>query len=162
MGGQTSKREMACSNLITCVQNRSPHNTIHIFSSIRTDSCQDKIANCNSYKQQGYCESMPDTMKNYCPKTCFACGELAINFFFFLFWRVHFCNIHAWSWNEIIQTALYIWSKQLQVSIRTMWPESPCSANQYPSKSPQTFAHLVNFSKTMCLSCLIIVQSCFF
>ena len=85
MGGQTSKREMACSNLITCVQNRSPHNTIHIFSSIRTDSCQDKIANCNSYKQQGYCESMPDTMKNYCPKTCFACGELAINVFFFFF-----------------------------------------------------------------------------
>ena len=85
MGGQTSKREMACSNLITCVQNRSPHNTIHIFSSIRTDSCQDKIANCNSYKQQGYCESMPDTMKNYCPKTCFACGELAIKVSFFSF-----------------------------------------------------------------------------
>ena len=41
-----------------------------------------------------------------------------------------------------------------------------CWANQHPKsttkkKSPQTFAHLVNFSQ-MCLPCLIITQSCYF
>ena len=50
--------------------------------------------------------------------------------------------------------------------ILIMWSDFACPANQHPKstikkKSPETFAHLENFSK-MCLPCLIIIRSCYF
>ena len=46
--------------------------------------------------------------------------------------------------------------------VLTTWPEFACSANQHPrstvkKKSPQTFAHLVNFSKNWSSMLIIIV-----
>ena len=55
---------------------------------------------------------------------------------------------------------------KVQSGVSSMWSQFAISANQHlkhtiKRKSPQTFAHLVNFSK-MYLPCLIIIQSCYF
>ena len=47
------------------------------FLLLFTGSCNDRMSQsqCESYKKYGYCKSYVESMKYYCPKTCYSCGE---------------------------------------------------------------------------------------
>ena len=89
-------------------------------------------------------------------------------------WSCHQPSADWDGWHEREKECLHYWSneqvrKQNHVVLPyclllAMWPEFACSAKQHPKstikkKSPHTFAHLVNFSKEMCLPSLIIIKS---
>ena len=75
---------------------------------------------------------------------------------------VCYCQLPVMLLTYCLLTVSLIWTCS-----PSLWSELARPANQRPKgaikkKSPQTFAHLENFTQKMCPPCLIIIRSCCF